>query len=73
MKRHILSLLTLSLFFLSAGPLSAAISVVSVKGTAAYAAGRNWVPLTAGMQLQEGVKISTGLKSTVVLKLSRAP
>jgi hypothetical protein len=72
MKRHVLFLLTLSLLLFGAIPLFAAISVVSVKGAAAYSAGRNWVPLAAGMQPQEGVKISTGLKSTVVLKLSRS-
>ncbi len=48
---------------------SAAITVVSVKGTAAYKQGRNWVPLTAKMKLNDGVRVSTGVRSTVVLDL----
>ena len=52
--------------------LFAKIVVVSTEGEAAYRderAGR-WVPIQAGAELQEGVRISTGVKSSVTLNLS---
>ena len=44
-------------------------TVVSVKGTAAYNLGGKWLPMQAGMKIRNGAKISTGVKSVVVLKL----
>ena len=52
--------------------LFAGITVVSVEGEAAYRderAGR-WVQLQAGATLQEGVRISTGVKSSLTLNVS---
>ncbi|MBN2161098.1 MAG: hypothetical protein JW807_17050 [Spirochaetes bacterium] len=49
----------------------AEIRVVSVKGTAAYKAGGQWVPLKAGAVLAVGTKISTGVRSTVVININK--
>jgi len=46
------------------------ITVLKVKGTAAYKAGRKWVPLKARMKLREGVKISTGANSYAEVSLN---
>lgn len=43
--------------------LYAKISVESAKGEAAYKKGNEWLPLTKGMALEEGTKISTGIRS----------
>lgn len=48
----------------------AEIRVLSVKGTAAYKAGAQWVPLAAGAPLAVGTKISTGVRSTVEIKVN---
>ena len=48
------------------------ITVVSVKGTAAYSVGDKWLPLGAGAKIKEGSKVSTGIKSTIVLKLANS-
>ena len=47
-------------------------TVVSVKGTAAYSVGEKWVPLEVGVKIKQGSKISTGIKSIVVLKLANS-
>ena len=51
--------------------LFAEIRTVSVKGTAAYRDGRNWVPLKANQVLKEGTRISTGSNSSAVIRLNR--
>lgn len=48
---------------------NAAITVSSVKGTAAVKAGANWQPLRPGMHLNEGAMISTGFMSQAVLNM----
>jgi hypothetical protein len=50
--------------------LYAEIIVESIKGEAAYKKGRVWEPLKKGMTLAEGTKISTGVKSTVMLNIN---
>lgn len=47
----------------------AEIRVVSVKGTAAFKAGGQWVPLQAGTALAVGYKVSTGVKSNAVIRI----
>jgi hypothetical protein len=58
----------LALLFFS-GSLYAKIVVDSTKGEAAYKKGNQWLPLTKGQLLQEGTKISTGVKSWAVLNI----
>jgi hypothetical protein len=58
--------LTLSIFSQN---LSAKIVVDSIKGEAAYKKGNQWLPLTKGQIVQEGTKISTGVKSWAVLNI----
>ena len=72
MKKYILSLAVMTVMLFVTGSAFAAITVVSVKGTAAYSVGRKWAPLNRGMQLKEGTKISTGVRSSVVLRLNRS-
>lgn len=52
-----------------ASPLFAAITVVSVKGEALYSDGAAFKPLQKGMQLKEGTRIQTGVKSQAVLDI----
>lgn len=62
--------ITLFLFamaMMAALPLSAAITVVSTSGETAYMEGSSWKPLAKGQKISEGTKISTGLKSQIVL------
>ncbi|MEW6525834.1 MAG: FecR domain-containing protein [Spirochaetota bacterium] len=67
-KIHTLLIITVALLFV-AGPLFAAITVVSVKGEALYSDGGAFKPLQKGMQLKEGTKIQTGAKSQAVLDI----
>ncbi len=61
----------LLLVFLSAASAGfAEIKVTSVKGTAAFNKGSVWKELKTGMIISEGTKISTGVRSEVVLRLS---
>jgi hypothetical protein len=48
----------------------AKITVISVRGRVAYKSGRSWIPLRKGMRLNEGVKVSTGVRSYAVLRLN---
>ena len=48
----------------------AEIRVVSVKGTAAYKAGDQWMPLQTGTALAVGTKVSTGVHSNVVIRIN---
>jgi hypothetical protein len=63
---------TIVLLLYGAGTAFADVTVVSVKGTVAYSMGQKWIPLEAGVKIQEGAKISTGVKSVVVLKLANS-
>jgi hypothetical protein len=67
-KLTILITLFLTLSFYS-GTLYAKIIVESTKGEAAYKKGNQWLPLAKGQLLQEGTKISTGVKSWAVLNI----
>jgi FecR protein len=67
MKKVMISCIFM-LFFISAA--SAEILVVSKQGEAAYKAGNQWVPLGAGVMLPVGSKVSTGVRSSVVLNMN---
>lgn len=67
-KIHTLFVIILALL-VTASPLFAAITVVSVKGDALYSDGGAFKPLQKGMQLKEGTKIQTGAKSKVMLDI----
>jgi hypothetical protein len=54
---------------LSISQAHALITVTSVQGQAAYKAQRQWIPVRKGINLPEGSKVSTGVKSYVVLQL----
>jgi len=69
-KYQFLAILTTAICLFSFSEAFARITVVSVKGTAAFSEGRKWSPLQPNMELKEGTKVSTGVKSTVVLKLN---
>lgn len=72
MKKHYASLiLTIAALIFFAISASAEIRVVSVKGTAAYKKGGQWTPLQAGAVLDVGTKVSTGVRSTVVINVNR--
>ena len=45
------------------------IVVMSVKGEVAYKKGRQWTPLNKGQKLIEGTKISTGVRSSALIKI----
>lgn len=62
--------LIIAVFFLSTASLFAEITVLKVKGNVAYKTGRSWAQLRAGQSLPEGVKISTGAKSSAELRLN---
>ncbi len=55
--------------FTTSTDLFARIVVESMKGETAYKKGNQWLPLTKGMLLQEGTKISTGVRSWAVLNI----
>ncbi len=69
MKRHYMltALLIAGLFCLSEG--FAAISVVSIQGSAAFKDKDQWKPLREKQTLAEGARISTGVRSSVVLSI----
>ncbi|HNR89934.1 MAG TPA: FecR domain-containing protein [Spirochaetota bacterium] len=48
------------------------IKVASVSGTVAFKADRQWRPLTRGMTLREGTKVSTGVRSTAEISIDGA-
>jgi hypothetical protein len=64
-----MTVIAMLLFFASAS--FAEIRVLSVKGTASYKAGGQWVPLTAGAALAVGTKVSTGVRSRVEIKVNK--
>lgn len=69
-KLNIFLLLTFTLVFLLSSRAFAKITVISVRGRVAYKAGRSWAPLRQGMNLREGSKISTGVRSYAVIRLN---
>ena len=69
MKRSIVFLSFFSIIIFCVTNLNAKIVVESVKGEAAYKAGKQWLPLAKGQTLPEGTKISTGVKSWAVLNI----
>jgi hypothetical protein len=69
-KRHIICAAAFTLVF-AASSAFAEIRVLSVKGTAAYKTGQRWVPLNAGAALAVGTRVSTGVRSTVQLRINR--
>ncbi len=72
MKKYYVPLvLTISAVFLFTVSAFAEIRVVSVKGTAAYKTAGQWIPLQAGAVLAVGTKVSTGVRSTVVINVNR--
>ncbi len=71
MKRYTIPMTIIAMLLFFAGVSFAEIRVVSVKGTASYKAGGQWVPLAAGAALAVGTKVSTGVRSTAVLKINR--
>jgi len=71
MKRRYIPLTFFLIMIFSAVTVSAEIRVLSVKGTAAYKEGGQWIPLKAGALLKEGAKVSTGVRSNVEIKINR--
>lgn len=67
--KKIISLI-IAVFFLGTSSLFAEIKVLKVKGTVAYKTGKDWAPLSTGMVLEDGVKISTGANSSAELRLN---
>jgi hypothetical protein len=67
--KNIVFIITISAAVLFQTDLFAKITVESIKGEAAYKKGRQWVPLSKGMELAEGTKVSTGVKSWALLNI----
>lgn len=70
-SRKIVISAVITLFLFSVSTAFAKITVISVKGKAAYKTGRVWKPLKRGITLPQGTKVSTGVRSWVKLKLYR--
>ena len=70
MKKYLVPILLVITLLAFAGVSFAEIRVLSVKGTAAYKAGGQWVPLQTGAVLAVGTKVSTGVRSNVVIKIN---
>lgn len=68
-KQHIVLLSLFAMLFFAVSAF-AEMRVVSVKGTAAYKAGGQWVPMQAGTALAVGTKVSTGVNSNVVIRIN---
>jgi hypothetical protein len=66
------SFITLLTALLFASSLYAKITVESTKGDVAYKKGKQWVPVTKGLTLEEGTKISTGMKSWAVINIENS-
>lgn len=72
MKKRIVIVIGIIMYFCVGTVFAADATVVSVKGTAAYNLSGKWLPMEAGMKIKEGAKISTGVKSVVVLRLANS-
>jgi hypothetical protein len=70
-KSYVPLALTISALFVFAMSAFAEIRVVSVKGTASYKTAGQWIPLQAGAALAVGTKVSTGVRSTVVINVNK--
>jgi hypothetical protein len=70
MRKYSITILVITALLLFAGTSFAEIRVLSVKGTASYKAGGQWVPLTTGAALAVGSKVSTGVRSRVEIKVN---
>jgi hypothetical protein len=70
MRSYIVFISALFALILFAGPSFAEIRVISVKGTAAYKTGNQWTPIQNGTTLAVGTKVSTGVRSTVEIKIN---
>jgi hypothetical protein len=68
MKNGFIAALLISFLFIPSASF-AAILVVSAKGDASMFENGQWKPLAKGQTLAEGVKISTGVNSSVVLNI----
>jgi hypothetical protein len=69
MKRTIIYISTILLILFTGSYGFSAIKVQSIKGSVAYKLGTQWQPLKVGMNLKEGTKISTGARSSAVIKI----
>ncbi|MBN2402828.1 MAG: FecR domain-containing protein [Spirochaetes bacterium] len=70
MKKSVFFIILFLAFIFTGTTLYAKITVEATKGEAAYKKGNQWLPLTKGQILQEGAKISTGVKSWAVLNIN---
>jgi len=70
-KYYVSILLIITAVFIFTVTAFAEIRVVSVKGTAAYKKGGPWIPLQAGTVLAVGTKVSTGVRSNVVININK--
>ncbi|MDY6934604.1 MAG: FecR domain-containing protein [Spirochaetota bacterium] len=66
-KSLIITVLFATLFFTDKA--FTKILVVSIKGDVAYKKGRQWKSLKKGQRLSEGTKISTGVRSSAIIKI----
>jgi len=71
-SRKTMILAVVVLFLFAASTAFAKITVISVKGKAAFKTGRTWQPLRRGMTLNQGTKVSTGVHSWVKLRMFRS-
>ncbi len=67
--KNIMLIITILTTIVFQADLFAKITVESVKGEAAYKNDKQWIPLSKGMELAEGTKISTGVKSWAIIKI----
>jgi hypothetical protein len=72
MKKVYFIITFLIVLLYSTGSLYAKITVESTKGEVAYKAGKQWIPLTKGQVLEEGAKISTGMKSWALINIDNS-
>ncbi len=70
-KYRVTFVLIIAALFLLTMSSYAEIRVVSVKGTASYKTTGAWTPLQAGAVLAVGTKVSTGVRSSVVINVNR--
>ena len=69
MKKLVFFITLIFALILASEALFAKIVVEATKGEAAYKSGNQWLPLTKGLSLEEGTKISTGVKSWALINI----
>ncbi len=69
MKKSIFMIISAAIFIFTYNTAHSAIVVDSVRGDVAVKEGRQWKPIKAGQNLKEGTKISTGVRSSAIIKL----